>query len=184
MGYYSTAAIKVEDLAFKEYFENNKKMLPWVEHYILDEPYTNFPIHYLIYDWAKWYTEFEEIAEIENIVDLLIEKDEEGYQISYCRIGEEESDIEHRCSDNFYDHYINMSRNFEIEEGFELIESTTLNDYRRKYLNFSDAIYSIRKEITDNIGVLLNDKTNAIPEQYDKAYNVLEKLYKITKDYN
>jgi hypothetical protein len=77
-----------------------------------------------------------------------------------------------------------MSRNFEIEKGFELIESTTLNDYRRKYLNFSDAIYSIKKEIIDNIGVLLNDKTNATPEQYDKAYNTLEKLYKITKDYD
>ena len=184
MGYYSTVAIKVEDEAFKKYFKNNKTMLPWAEHYILNKNYIDFPIHYLIWDWAKWYTEFEEIAEIENIVDILIEKNEEGCQISYCKIGEEDCDIEHRCSDDFYDYYVSMSRGFEIEEGFELIESTTLNDYRRKYLNFSDAIYSIKKEITDNIGILLNDKINATPEQYDKAYNTLEKLYKITKDYN
>lgn len=183
MGYYSTAAIKVEDKAFKEYFENNKTMLVWREHYILEDR-VDIPIHYLIWDWVKWYDEFEEIAEIENTVDLLIDKDEKGYQISYCRIGEEEGDVEHRCSSNFYDEYIHVSREFDIEEDFKLISSEPLYSYRRKYLKFSDAIYSIRKEITDNIGVLLNDKINATPEQYDNAYKVLEKLYKITKDYD
>lgn len=74
--------------------------------------------HLLIWEWVKWYTEFEDVAKIEEIMNELGEhEDEDGYGYKFLRIGEDDTDVEditNNCEVELW-----MRREIDIPKGFE-----------------------------------------------------------------
>lgn len=102
MGYYSTVAIRCQKNAyemFKEAYEKNEfapdKVLtaPDDDGQYLSEQYL------IMWDWVKWYSSYEAIADIENVMDRLdkkVDAYDDAYGYRFVIVGEDTGDIEYR----------------------------------------------------------------------------------------
>ena len=74
--------------------------------------------HLLIWEWVKWYSEFEDVAKIEEIMNELEEHyDEDGYGYKFLRLGEDDTDVEARTNNCEVELW--MRREIDISKGFE-----------------------------------------------------------------
>lgn len=88
MGYTSDVGIMCQPKAYEMFKKEFDLIGP---HKILKRG----DYHLLIWEWVKWYIEFEDVAKIEEIMSKLGEhEDEDGYGYKFLRIGEDDTDVE------------------------------------------------------------------------------------------
>lgn len=111
MGYTSDVGIMCQPKAYEMFKKEFDLIGP---HKILKRG----DYHLLIWEWVKWYIEFEDVAKIEEIMSKLGEhEDEDGYGYKILRIGEDDTDVEditNNCEVELW-----MRREIEIPKGFE-----------------------------------------------------------------
>lgn len=100
MGYYSDVAIQCE----KNAFEKLKPLLDKLEPtYILRD--SRYDVYQIRWEFIKWYWSFDEVNEIESMLDYFDEEydNEEKLGYSFMRLGESDDDFETRQNcDNLY----------------------------------------------------------------------------------
>lgn len=115
MGYYSDVGIKCERKAFEMFREAYKEhnFLPGYIYKTDDDIYT------LVWELVKWYQGIpciDAIIEVMNELDMIYDESEgdcEGYIYAFNRIGEDDTDLEHR--ENSWDLDFYIERKFPIE---------------------------------------------------------------------
>lgn len=115
MGYRSDVGIKCEEKAFEMFREAYEEhdFLPGYIYKTEDNIYT------LVWEYVKWYEDFPEVNAIIDVMSQLdqlydeTEGDCGGYIYAFNRIGEEDTDNEHR--ENSWDLEFYIERKFPIE---------------------------------------------------------------------
>lgn len=129
MGYYSDVGIKCEEKAFEMFREAYKEhnFLPGYIYKTDDDIYT------LVWEYVKWYqgiTCIDAITEVMNELDKIYDQSEgdcEGYIYAFNRIGEDDTDLEHR--ENSWDLDFYIERKFPIEgEEIDIADRIPKND--------------------------------------------------------
>ena len=124
MGYRSEVAIKCEEKAFEMFRETYKRV-----ELVPDKVYKDGEYFILYWDWIKWYESYDDIMEIEGVMDALdaigVQNEinntkETGYGYRFMRLGEDDIDIETR--ENDWSIELLMIRKIDIPEDAEEIE--------------------------------------------------------------
>lgn len=111
MGYRSDVGIMCQPKAYEMFKKEFDTISP---HKILQRD----DYHLLIWEWIKWYPDYEDIAKVEEIMDELGDhEDENGYGYKFLRLGENDTDVEVRT--NNFNVELWMIREIEIPKGFE-----------------------------------------------------------------
>lgn len=111
MGYTSDVGIMCQPKAYEMFKKEFDLIGP---HKILKRG----DYHLLIWEWVKWYIEFEDVAKIEEIMNELEEHyDEDGYGYKFLRLGEDDTDVEARTNNCEVELW--MRREIDIPKGFE-----------------------------------------------------------------
>lgn len=116
MGYRSEVAIKCEEKAFEMLRETYRRV-----DLEPDKVFKDGDCFILYWDWVKWYSIYEDVAAIEDILDKLDElEDTTNYGYRFMRLGENDDDVETR--ENNWNIDLWMIRKIDIPDGLEEIE--------------------------------------------------------------
>lgn len=114
MGYRSDVGIMCQPKAYEMFKKEFNVICP---HKVLQCG----DYHLLIWEWVKWYDEFDDVAKANEIMAELNDRDhEDGYGYKFLRIGEEDTDVESRT--NNYEVELWMRREIDIPRDFEEID--------------------------------------------------------------
>ena len=111
MGYRSDVGIMCQPKTYEMF---KKEFTVICSHKVLQRG----DYHLLIWEWVKWYSDFDDVAKVEEIMNELGEhEDEDGYGYKFLRIGEEDTDVEditNNCEVELW-----MCREIDVPKGFE-----------------------------------------------------------------
>ena len=111
MGYRSDVGIMCQPKAYEMFKKEFNVIGP---HKVLQRD----DYHLLIWEWVKWYSDFDDVAKVEEIMNELGEhEDEDGYGYKFLRIGEEDTDVEDRTNNCEVELW--MCREIDIPKGFD-----------------------------------------------------------------
>lgn len=114
MGYRSDVGIMCQPKAYEMFKKEFDLIGP---HKVLQRD----DYHLLLWEWVKWYSDFDDVAKVEEIMNELGEHEEEdGYGYKFLRFGEEETDVEERT--NNCDVELWLIREIDIPKGFEEVD--------------------------------------------------------------
>lgn len=115
MGYRSDVGIMCQPKAYEMFKKEFDLIRP---HKVLQRG----DYHLLIWEWVKWYNDFEDVAKVEEIMNELYDyhEDEDGYGYKFLRLGEEDTDIDDAT--NNYAVELWMRREIDIPKGFEEVD--------------------------------------------------------------
>ena len=107
MGYRSVVGIKCEEKAFEKFksaYEEQSFTPDKIYHNNENDEFI------LVWDWVKWYDDFEEVQAIENVMDELDEYDidkstSDGMGYKMIRLGESDEDVEERDNSSDLEFY-------------------------------------------------------------------------------
>ena len=115
MGYRSDVGIMCQPKAYEMFKKEFNVISP---HKVLQRD----DYHLIIWEWVKWYDEFDDVAKVNEIMAELNDRDhEDGYGYKFLRIGEEDTDVESRT--NNYEVELWMRREIDIPRDFEEISA-------------------------------------------------------------
>lgn len=123
MGFRSQVQIGCGEKAFNEYFK--PLFLEHKEDRDFAKPDSIVrcgSLYVIKYDWVKWYEFYSDVQAIENIVEELIDKDEEGYEVKRLIVNEDntvEEDASGRWLDTYCD-YLNVVVQIDSVDGEEV----------------------------------------------------------------
>lgn len=111
MGYRSDVGIMCQPKAYEMFKKEFDLIGP---HKVLQRD----DYHLLLWEWVKWYSDFDDVAKVEEIMAQLEEHyDEDGYGYKFLRLGEDDTDVEFRT--NNFEVELWMIREIDIPKGFD-----------------------------------------------------------------
>nr|DAZ46856.1 MAG TPA: hypothetical protein [Caudoviricetes sp.] len=114
MGYRSDVGIMCQPKAYEMFKKEFDVICP---HKVLQRD----DYHLLIWEWVKWYSDFDDVAKVEEIMgELEDHEDEDGYGYKFLRLGEEDTDVEDRTNNCEVELW--MRREIDIPKGFEEVD--------------------------------------------------------------